>query len=96
VNRTPTPAKTLSHIVTYSSIIPGAAGSVICPVTIDPRYNRRAIPSRNVAGSMDLSGGTSIRPFYTTQPVGVAGSCGNCRFAGVSADDRAVNQNLKD
>jgi hypothetical protein len=36
-----------SHIVTYSSIMPGAAGKVICPVTTDRRCNRRARDSRN-------------------------------------------------
>ena len=80
----------------YSSIISGTAGSLICPVTTDRRYNRRAIASRNVAESIDRSGGSSIKSFYTTQPVRVAGSSGNRQFAGVSADDRGDNHNLKD
>src|SRR6188472_2065836 len=59
----PTAAKILSHIVTYSSIMAGTAGSVIWPVTTDRRYNRRAMASRNSVGFTDPRGGFSIRFF---------------------------------
>jgi hypothetical protein len=59
----------MSHILTYSSIMPGTAARLICPVTTDPRCNRRAIASRNVAESIDRSGRSSIKSFYTTHPV---------------------------
>jgi hypothetical protein len=52
--------KTLSHIVTYVSTMLGTAGSVICPIATDRRYNRRAIASRSTDGSVDLRGGLSI------------------------------------
>ena len=67
MNLRPTPAKSVSHIVTYSSIMPGTAGSVIWPVTTDRRYNRRAMASRSSVGSTYLWGRFSIDPFYTTE-----------------------------
>src|ERR1700689_4737585 len=55
-------------MVTYSSIMLGTAGTVICAVTTALRYNRRAIASRSMVGLKDLTAGSSIRLFYTTQP----------------------------
>jgi hypothetical protein len=58
VNALPTPANSVSHIDTYSSIMPGTAGSVICPLTSDRRSNRRASASRTA--STDRRGDCSI------------------------------------
>src|ERR1700751_1739511 len=63
---TPTLANRLSHIRTYSSIRLGTAGTVICPIATDRRYNRRAIASRSVDGLKDLTAESSTRLFYTT------------------------------
>ena len=59
----PTAAKMVSHILTYSSIIPGTAGSVISPATTDRRYNRRAMDSRSFVESTELRGEFSIEIF---------------------------------
>jgi hypothetical protein len=48
----------------YSSIMLGTAGTVICPVTTDRRYSRRAIASCSTAGSKDLAAGSSTRGCY--------------------------------
>ena len=56
-------AKMVSHILTYSSIIPGTAGSVISPATTDRQYNRRAMDSRSFVESTDLRGEFSIEIF---------------------------------
>jgi hypothetical protein len=69
---------------------------LIFPVTTDPRCNRRAIASRNVAESLDRSGRSSIKSFYTTYPARVAGSSVNRGFAGLSADGRDDNHDLQD
>jgi hypothetical protein len=47
---------------------PGSGLQADLPVTTDPRYNRRAIASRNVDGLTDLTGGPSMSPTYTTEP----------------------------
>src|ERR1700744_4720086 len=65
---TPATAKTLSHILRYSSIMLGTAGTVICVVTTDRRYNRLTTASPSVDGLNDLTAGSSIRPLYTTHP----------------------------
>src|ERR1700744_5941095 len=66
VARTPATAKTLSHILRYSSIMLGTAGTVICVVTTARRYKRLTTASPNVDGLNDLTVGSSIRPLYTT------------------------------
>jgi len=63
MNGHPTAAKMVSHILTYSSIIPGTAGSVISPATTDRRYNRRAMDSRSFVESTELRGEFSIEIF---------------------------------
>jgi hypothetical protein len=54
--------------LTYSSIMLGTAGTVICVVTTARRYNRLTTASPNVDGLNDLTAGSSIRPLYTTHP----------------------------
>ena len=54
--------------MTYSSIKLGTAGTVICPIATDRRYNRRAIASRSVEGLKGPAAGSSTRLFYTTKP----------------------------
>src|SRR6201987_2503388 len=66
---TPTLANRLSHILTYSSIKLGTAGTVICPIATDRRYNLRAIASRSVDVLKELTAGSSTRLFYTTRTV---------------------------
>src|ERR1700744_1009395 len=63
---TPATAKTLSHILRYSSIMLGTAGAGICGATTARRYNRLTTASPNVDGLNDLTVGSSIRPLYTT------------------------------
>src|SRR4051812_49428705 len=70
---TPDAANTLTHILTYSSIRLGTAGTVICAVITARRYSRRTIASRSVDGLADLATGSSIRPLYTTQPGSTSG-----------------------
>ena len=49
----PTAVNGVSHIDTYSSIMPGTAGTVICPLTTDRRCNRRAIALRCAVASTE-------------------------------------------
>src|ERR1700744_1295638 len=73
---TPATAKTLWHILRYSSIMLGTAGTVICVATTDRRYNRRATASLRADGLKDLTAGSSIRPLYTTRPCSTSGGAG--------------------
>ena len=54
VNFLPTPANSVSQIVTYSSIKPGTAGSWIWPVAPERRYSCRTMASCSCASSTGL------------------------------------------
>jgi hypothetical protein len=56
--------KSVSHISTYSSIIPGTAGSVISPATTQRRCKRGVKTSRNEIESGLAQGRLSTASFY--------------------------------
>src|SRR6516225_6485562 len=71
---TPRVAQRLAHNWTYSSIMPGTAGTVIWPSANDRRYIRLTIASRSIDQSNALGGGSSTRLFYTTLSSSHSGS----------------------